>query len=223
MPVPVDPYPDFRNSIDIADGDQVDARFKALYDTLNPAVVGVDSANIKDASVADADLASPSNGVWRTLFENPFSATSVLVLGSYFTPGPYGVLAAHNTGQPAAQAPVPFFYDPADYAVAGKAIRLRLVATVLTNATPPGGSLNFTAHQVNAAGGGANQGLAQLVTPELVVATLAAPGASARLQVPSAEFTVGATWLAFGAYIGGANQAPGSLVWGRMSLQMRHI
>ncbi len=57
MPVPTDPFPDFRNGLDVADGDKVDARFKAIYDTLNPAIIGVDTSNIVDGGIATADLA----------------------------------------------------------------------------------------------------------------------------------------------------------------------
>jgi hypothetical protein len=47
MPVPSDPY-DFANGT-TADAEQVDLRFKRLYDTLNPAVIGggVDQSNVK--------------------------------------------------------------------------------------------------------------------------------------------------------------------------------
>lgn len=58
MPVPVDPYPDFRNGIDVADGDQVDARFKALYDALNPAAVGIGHDNMIPGGIVLADLAA---------------------------------------------------------------------------------------------------------------------------------------------------------------------
>jgi hypothetical protein len=44
MPVPSDPY-DFVNGT-IADGDQVDERFRRLYNALNPAVQGLDTSNM---------------------------------------------------------------------------------------------------------------------------------------------------------------------------------
>jgi hypothetical protein len=44
MPVPSDPY-DFVNGT-IADADQVDERFRRLYNTLNPAVQGIDDSNL---------------------------------------------------------------------------------------------------------------------------------------------------------------------------------
>lgn len=58
MPVPIDPYPDFVNGVTVADGDQVDARFKALYDALNPAQAGIDNSMIRaDAAIAGSKLA----------------------------------------------------------------------------------------------------------------------------------------------------------------------
>lgn len=45
-PVPADPYSNFVNGVDVADGDKVDARFLELYRALNPAVVGLDEANV---------------------------------------------------------------------------------------------------------------------------------------------------------------------------------
>jgi hypothetical protein len=64
-PVPVDPYPDFVPHTP-ALADQVDARFKKLYDTLNPAVAGLDDTNVKTGGLWPAVTttlpASPRDG-----------------------------------------------------------------------------------------------------------------------------------------------------------------
>lgn len=76
MAVPTDPY-DFTNGT-IADGDQVDLRFKRLYDALNPTVDGLDATNF-DLSAAQAflQLVAPgthkfgigtSSGLWAGAF-----------------------------------------------------------------------------------------------------------------------------------------------------------
>lgn len=57
MPTPVDPY-DFTNGTP-ADAEQVDARFKVLFDTLTRTAVGVDSANVKDGGLTYRSLKTP--------------------------------------------------------------------------------------------------------------------------------------------------------------------
>lgn len=57
MPAPVDPWPNFINGTTVADGDQVDQRFKALYDALDPSQAGIDSSMIRDGAIATVDLA----------------------------------------------------------------------------------------------------------------------------------------------------------------------
>jgi hypothetical protein len=59
MPVPSDPY-DFVEGTD-AVADQVDERFKRIYDTLNPAAIGIDDDNIAvGAGIAGSKLADDS-------------------------------------------------------------------------------------------------------------------------------------------------------------------
>jgi hypothetical protein len=58
MPVPVDPWPNFINGTSPADGDQVDQRFKALYDALDPAQAGIDASMVKPASLTTPTLAN---------------------------------------------------------------------------------------------------------------------------------------------------------------------
>lgn len=57
MSVPVDPHPDFINGVTVADGDQVDARFKVLYDALDPAQSGLSSDNVSVGGIVTASLA----------------------------------------------------------------------------------------------------------------------------------------------------------------------
>lgn len=58
MSAPVDPFPDFVNNVDVADGDKVDARFLKIYQALNKAVVGLDAASIQDGAITTALLAA---------------------------------------------------------------------------------------------------------------------------------------------------------------------
>lgn len=65
MPVPSDPY-NFANG-QVADAEQVDARFAALYNTLNPAAVGIDDTNIKAGFIRQTQLAvAPQAYAYRT-------------------------------------------------------------------------------------------------------------------------------------------------------------
>lgn len=58
MPVPTDPTPNFVPGT-LADADLVDARFKKLYDTLDPAVNGLDEANVRTGGLWTASAALP--------------------------------------------------------------------------------------------------------------------------------------------------------------------
>jgi hypothetical protein len=58
MAAPVDPYPNFVNNVDIADGDKVDARFSALYGALDKAATGLDENSIKNLAITTALLAA---------------------------------------------------------------------------------------------------------------------------------------------------------------------
>lgn len=52
MPVPTDPFPDFQNGVTAVDADLVDPRFKKLYDTFDPAQIGIDSSNLAASLLA---------------------------------------------------------------------------------------------------------------------------------------------------------------------------
>lgn len=52
-PAPIDPFPDFVNGSTVADGDQVDARFKALYDALDKTEQGINDDMIADSAAID--------------------------------------------------------------------------------------------------------------------------------------------------------------------------
>jgi hypothetical protein len=55
-PVPVDPYPDFLPG-QAARANEVDARFKKLYDALDKTILGLDATSIKDGVISTALLA----------------------------------------------------------------------------------------------------------------------------------------------------------------------
>jgi hypothetical protein len=93
MPVPSDPY-DFVNGT-IADGDQVDERFRRLYAAFNPAVQGIDDSNLNVSNTTGI------KSFLRLVSAQRIVMTGLLDLGStgILSPGSQTTLTAtHNLG-----------------------------------------------------------------------------------------------------------------------------
>lgn len=124
MAVPVDPFPDFVNGSTVADGDQVDARFKALYDALNPAQAGIDNSMVSPtAAIAGSKLADGSvtaakveaQQAWQTIALAGFTGNLAYYkdsLGIVHFRGDIQTVGASNTVSGATLATVPAGYRP---------------------------------------------------------------------------------------------------------------
>lgn len=148
------------------------------------------------AAIADTQLASPNNSAYRTILAVPQALSNDLEAGTY--------LMGNYSGTPvksgASAGTIPgFYFDDADYAVAGKTLKMRLRAQIATNATKP--TLKFTVglYPVTVAG-----------AADQIVFTLGAvvPGSTVEFNEPAAstitpkeaaDFTVPAD----GAYVMG--------------------
>lgn len=117
----------------------------------------VTSAKILDGTVADADLASPSNGIYTPLFESHTTlgnelgnaSTSLLIPGKINeNPGIY-----EGAANPIADLPF-FAFFKADREVAAKTLKMRLRAWIAANGTfPEGLTFTFGLHKVKAVAG----------------------------------------------------------------------
>lgn len=90
------------------------------------------------AGVTDAQLASPNNGAYKTLFSTQTYAGGSTT-GTYYVPTGAGVLLA-STGistVPGSQAPPIINLYSSDYAVTGKTTKLRVDTTVAVGSTAP--------------------------------------------------------------------------------------
>lgn len=110
-----------------------------------------------NAAIADSQLASPNNGVYRLLCQE-----TVLFTDSQSSSGTYGNTLSGSTlkvdgSTTTASALRLFYFDDADYAISGKTQKLRVRAQCLTNATTPTG-LTYTVglYPISAIAGGAD-------------------------------------------------------------------
>lgn len=92
----------------------------------------IDTAHIADTQVTDAKLASPNNGVYRTLL-----ATGCQIGGGASSATVYLGWELERTSAALATPPAMIYLDDADYAVAGKTTKLRLRAQLFTGSTSP--------------------------------------------------------------------------------------
>jgi hypothetical protein len=101
--------------------------------SITPNSVG--SSEIVDGSIADTDLASPNNGVWKTIhqaetFVPPGIAPEVYILTR-------NGLVKNGVAFEGIQSPTLIGWIPTDRAVAGKTTKMRIIGSLVTNATAP--------------------------------------------------------------------------------------
>lgn len=146
------------------------------------------SADIADGTVTDTDLASPNNGVYRTIASIQGGFVAGTGGNSYFVAGNGTVTA--NGGSSANGVLGLVDIQAADYAVNGKTARLRTTLYVASNATAPANThIGFLFPTAWAGGIGA-----QTLTLGSVVtgsgATVASPAASLATRAVSGDYTL---------------------------------
>jgi hypothetical protein len=85
MPVPVDPYTFADGPGNTASGVQVNQRFAPLYNTLNPASVGIDYQNVQTGGIRETNMATGVNGLAKGCFSAYRNAALSLTSGSQVT------------------------------------------------------------------------------------------------------------------------------------------
>lgn len=158
---------------------------------LNNGITGADHLSAS-ASVADTQLASPNNAV-RKLVHGPHPPG--IAVGGALT----GTYTLDNNGSLSLSGAnanvVPFHFDPADYAVAGKTTKLLVKALAITNNTAP--AVNFTmGYSLVTSIGGASS---VSITPVFG----AAAGSTAAINAPAASVGTTASSSQFAAFAAG--------------------
>ena len=160
----------------------VDPKIKTNFETLSGLLGGSNK-------VADTGMESPNNSAYRLIHQAIGGTTKEQVAGTYLFTG-LGVIG--SGGNPATETVgfSYFYFDDADYTVAGKTQKLRLRAQVGVNATKPTIKFTFGLYPVTVAGG-ANEfkmTLGTVVSGSTV--ELSEPAASTVSQGNSGDFTI---------------------------------
>lgn len=185
------------------------ADVQTMFNEAKAAINDVDSANVTDGTITDADLASPNNSVYRTLFTSKAalgadalaaSGASTYLMGHSAFQSGVG-LTPYTRGGMASPAAADadrlnidlFDFDDADYAVNGKTHKLR-VRAFLGNGFTAWSSVTATVglYPVTFAGSGSAD-IPIFVTPGTVVSgstvALANPASSGPTRGNSGVFT----------------------------------
>lgn len=112
----------------------------------------VDGRVLADGVVTDLKLASPNNGVWRTIGEHASGTSPTDVAGTYYvtrTSNPPLVSGTNAIGGVEGLIPI----QAASYAVAGKTTQLRIVGVTLINGTAPANTHTHGLHPITSSGG----------------------------------------------------------------------
>jgi hypothetical protein len=189
----------------------------------------VTGANVATATIADTNLASPNNSVYRTLLTAQTTIGQDAVAGTYlFLPGYH--TATNYTSSPSgvgdligsATTMAILQLVAADYTVAGKSTKLRVRAQVSVNSTAPAITFTTGLYPVTVAGA------ADILIPTLgtVVAGTTVAIASPPLDTITSGASTDATFPTDGAFAFGVvtsgTIANNSAVQVSAQLQMRH-
>lgn len=174
------------------------------------------------AAIPDTKLASPPNGIYRTMFDNILVVTDGTASGTTYINQVAGVALASG-GSSSVPTPV-FYFDDADYAIAGKTTKLRLRVVANTNATASAVTTTVGLYPVTAVAGGAD---VESTTAGTVVSgstvAFASPSASTRNQGNSGNFDVPADgYYTFGFTVSGTPTADSRVALTAL-LQVTHV
>lgn len=176
------------------------------------------------AAIGDTMLTSPTNAVWRTVFQLDFRA-GITSLST--TPCYVGGTAIVASGSPGSA--ISGLWSPAtsaDVAVVSKTTRLRIRAAWGINATGPGITITWGLYPITTLAGGINN-----ITPTLGTVIAGSTAAVASPTAGQAGVALGTSFdfstLSFGTdyvigVVGSGAQAANSLVGCTAYLEMRH-
>lgn len=151
----------------------------------------IDNSKINaSAGIVDTKLASPNNGIWRTVIERVGVLKNTGSDPQFL--GIRGDGSANETTD-ISYAGRAFYFDPADYVVAGKTTKIRLRGWVVSGAVSPNTALTLRISTVvSTTALSAAIGVTTLASP-----TLSDPGANGMVQGVGTDMTAPAAgWYA---------------------------
>jgi hypothetical protein len=173
----------------------------------------VAGSKLLNNGVPDTKLASPNNGVYRTLFQAGITLAAGALAGTF--------AANAHAGTPI--VPYLFRWVPADYAVAGKTTQWRIMAVTATNATSPGVTVTPSVFTTSTPVGGAG---ALTLSTGSVFHSIAALTPTANYFNSSVSTDLAAPAVTAVYSLGvttNATIAASSVVTCSLQLQMRHV
>jgi hypothetical protein len=181
----------------------------------------VDANAIANGAVTNAKLASPLSGSYGVLFES-FQHVNGLNVGTYLMRNIAGNPTGSGVDIGSTQFPY-FYFDPADYAVAGLTTKLRVRAQAAVNNVAAG--VNFTVGLYPFTIAGASLNIEPSVGSVVAgsTAALTTPAASTVTQNNSGDFTVPSAGPFLFAWSQSGSAAAGSLIKIAAQLQVRHV
>lgn len=162
------------------------------------AALCVSTAKIANEAVTDAKMASPNNPAYREILRAQTVIAPEQAIGTYMLgAGTAEPPISGSNAMSAAQLPTVLFFESANYAVANKTTKMKLMCEVGTNATAITAAINLSLRAVTVTGA-ANE-LRYTVGAEVASSKVEVlfPEASKLINHPTIDFTIPAN----GAYI----------------------
>lgn len=159
-------------------------------------------SKLADGGVTDSKLASPNNGVYRTVLESRGiiwndGAASTFLLGSNASNAPSyaaGMAASGTALAPSVSLdtapPSMIYFDDSDYTVAGLTQKLRIRALVAANATAPAINFTFGLYPVTVAGTADNITYTTGTVVSGSTLAISTPSASTVTNSVNSDFTI---------------------------------
>lgn len=187
--------------------------------------------DVLNGNVDDDNLASPNNSVYRTLLSAKGIVGVDQAASTYMLGSSYGSVSAamNNSGSALTLGNIPvhppeiFYFDDADYTVAGKTPKLRLRCQVAANGTAPGITFTFGLRPITVAGSAdALTYTAGTVVSGSTVA-IASPSASTVTSGVNSDFTVPSDGAYALCVVTSGTIANNAAVGCHAQLQVRHV
>jgi hypothetical protein len=182
------------------------------------------------AGITDANLASPNNSVYRKIFHSSGmlgadAGAATYMLGSNASSSSL-MLSSTIDVEPsdgAERSPDLFYFDDADYTVAGLTRKLRLRAQVAANATQPVLTFTFGLYPITIAGSADKLTFSLGTVVASSTVAIASPAASTVTSGVNSDFTIPADGSYALGVVTSAGMTNNSAVAVYAQLQLRHV
>lgn len=197
-----------------------------LSDERTPKANSVNEGKIADGAVSDAKLASPNNPAYRTLMQAGSSFSNDYAANTHLLGEGGDATTANIVGGGGIRFSIPsiIYLDDADYAVAGKATKLRVRAQIFVNEVKAALKFTFGLYPLTASSGGSDT---LSLTKGAVIGgstvEINEPAANARTSAVGADFDIPADGSYALAVVTSAALTNNSAVFCAAQLQLHHV